>query len=130
MIFPVIVLKQKDPALYFFNEDKWGLISEGGETFYKSGDIYDSDGNRFKTGRIKGIRKASWLTCLMSFKRMSRVYLETDPVSTVSLDEFKQVIVQHIQRYPSYWAQKDFVEFMLPAIMEKNSYQEIIEYLK
>jgi hypothetical protein len=39
MKFPIIVIIGKEAPLYFFEENEFGLVSKGGEAFYKKGSV-------------------------------------------------------------------------------------------
>ncbi len=55
MKFPVIIIKENESPIYFFNENEFGVISKGGEAFYNKGIAFDSEGTKFLISGIESI---------------------------------------------------------------------------
>jgi hypothetical protein len=53
--YPIILIKKSEASIYQFKKGELGLISKGGENFYKNGDIYDAAGNMLMITRVKSI---------------------------------------------------------------------------
>ncbi|MBN9384683.1 MAG: hypothetical protein J0H74_28270 [Chitinophagaceae bacterium] len=93
MSFPIVIVKSNEAPLYYSNGDVFGLVSKGGESFYKKGTIYDSDGSKYEISGIETIEKAPLLKSIRYFQRMYMVKPQYSFISGITLVEFKQLII-------------------------------------
>ena len=129
-MFPIIILKDKDAPIYFFEEKNFGLASKGGEQFYSHGKIYDLAGNCFVIKKIAAVKKASLLDSIRFFQPMKRVELEFESIGTIELNGFKEIIKSHIRQFNKYWIKRDVIDDLVVSISKMNSFEEIIKFLK
>jgi hypothetical protein len=128
--FPVVLIKNGDPAIYFFSSKSLGLISKGGEKFYKSGSLFDSNGNCFNVnGSCKPFPANFWAS-LRYFQKMWRVELNIELIETIKLDAFKKIIVNHIEKYNKYWKKRDLLPNLFSQIMQIDNFSELIYLLR
>src|SRR5882672_5400204 len=130
MKFPIAILKSNESPIYVFNENEFGLVSKGGESFYKRGVVYDSEGIKFLLDGITFIKKAPTLMSLKYFQQMYKVSVNSIPGEGVTLVEFKKIIIDHINLFNKYWIKKDLIKSLEDSINGKNNFSEIIKYLK
>ena len=131
MKFPIILIKKGEAPLYFFNESDFGLVSKGGDTFYKSGIVYDSDGGRFLINGIRSIQRAPFLKSIKYFQPMYKVDVKYDnPSGNIDLPDFKQIMIDHIKSHKKYWMSKDTFESLKSSILDKSSFSDIIIFLR
>lgn len=131
MKFPIIIIKDKEAPIYFFNESEFGLVSEGGETFYKKGSGYDSEGSKYLIYGIKSIQKAPILTSIRYFQPMYKVDVQYERIlENINLSDFKQIIVDHIHSHKKYWLSRDEFDSLKSSILSKNNFFNIIAFLK
>src|SRR5262245_39189318 len=107
MNFPIVILKAGEAPIYHFTEAKFGLISRGGEAFYRQGTIYDSDCNVFSLKGNTSYRKANPIKSLMYFQQMYVVSPTYTHIQKIALAEFKKIIIDHISFHKRYWVKKD-----------------------
>lgn len=130
LCFPVIIIKEKDPSIYFFSKNAFGLASIGGEKFYKDGTLYDANGSVFQINGVKSVNPASLLESLKFFQRMKKVTPDLQFRQRISLPEFKEILITHIQDNSGYWARRDLIEDIISAIRAKNGYKEIMTFIE
>ena len=130
MKFPVVIIKKGESPIYFLTKGNFGLISRGGERFYKHGIIYDSEGNVFSITAIESIQKAPLLKSIKYVQPMYQVQVHCEKLNSISLEEFKELITGHIGSHRKYWLSKDSFEDLRNSIKEKNDFYEIIIFLK
>src|SRR5687767_5416639 len=130
MKFPVVILKKGKSPIYFFSQEKFGLISKGGEVFYEQGVIYDSDGNEFLLGGFESCKKAGLLKSFMYFQPMYIVNPVYTDVRKVTLPEFQALIIEHIISHKSYWNRKDLIANLISEIEGSASFTEIFKFLE
>jgi hypothetical protein len=130
MQFPVLIIKPNDPSLYYFEKDTLGLVSKKGESFYRKGYLYDSAGNRYEIVGYSDVRKAPLIKSLKYLQPMSLITVNANLLDSVTLDEFKQTITDHVLKYQNYWDKKDTLSDVVSNCMNKNSFQEIMSYLR
>ena len=121
----------KEAPLYFFEENEFGLVSKGGEAFYKKGLVYDSDGSKYLINGIKSIQKTPILTTIKYFQPMYKVEVKCEKIlDNISLSDFKQIIIDHIHSHKKYWLSRDTFAGLRNSILAKNNFFEIITFLK
>jgi hypothetical protein len=128
--FPIVIIKENDSNIYYINQNTFGLVSKGGESFYKGSTIYDSEGNTFTINGIKSIERASILNSIKYFQPMYLVKLNIAESNSLLLNEFKNTIIGHLQKYQAKWKMRDNINALEASVMSKNSFTEIIEFLK
>lgn len=128
--FPIVIIKENDSNIYYINQNTFSLVSKGGESFYKSGTIYDSEGNTFTINGIKSIERASILNSIKYFQPMYLVKLNIAESNSLLLNEFKNTILGHLQKYQTKWKMRDSINALEASVMSKYSFTEIIEFLK
>ncbi len=130
MEFPVLVLKENEAPIYFLSEKGFGLVSKGGESFYKNGLIYDSSGNKFNITGVVTVRKASILTCLRYFQPMYLVEIGYVDSGKINLDQIKGVVINQINSFKKYWLQKEDIENLNDSIRKKQTFIDIFNLIK
>ena len=130
MNFPIVVIKEGESPIYFFRGNDFGLVSKGGESFYKKGEAFDSDGKKYLIRGINSIDNASILISMRYFQPMKVVNMNLEAIDVVSLSKFKQIINDHIQLHKKYWVKKDLIYNLERTIMEKDSFAGIIKILR
>ena len=130
MKFPVIIIKEKESPICFFDKEEFGLISKGGEAFYKNSTIYDSEGNVFLVKGVENIRKAPVLKSIRYFQSMFLLTLKTEIKEKISIEKLKQIVSEHISQHSKYWEKKDTIESIKAEILSKNQFDQIIKSLK
>lgn len=130
MEFPVVILKSKEAPLYYFEKDDFGLVSSGGESFYRNGIIYDSSGSIFQIQGIDGIRVAPIFKSLKYFQKMFIVSVKYEKVDKIALNDFKKIFISHIRSFDRYWVKRDLIESLESSIMQKMSFVELLKFIK
>lgn len=130
MKFPIIILKTNEAPIYYFNESEFGLISKGGENFYKKGAIYDIEGNVYLIEGIESIQKAPFLKSLKYFQQMYKVKIKLKLQKSSELSEFKTIIVSHFNKFERYWVNKDLIFNLESKVNEMTSFLDLINLLK
>ncbi len=130
MKFPIVIIKNNEAPIFFFDMDSFGLVSKNGGPFYKSGMVYDSMGFKFVINGIRSIKKASFLKSLKYFQPMSLVDVQYTFVEQINLVDFKQIVISHIHSFKNYWIKRDLIDSLETSIANKKSHQEVIEFLK
>ncbi len=127
MKFPLIGIKKNDYNIYIFSSHI-GIISKGGDVFYKDLWICDSEGNSFflKESYVKG--KAPFKYSLMYFQQMYEMSLTFEKSEFLTLENFKKKIIQHILKNRRKWILlSGSIEDVCKEINESNSYKEIMK---
>jgi hypothetical protein len=130
MKFPIVIVKESESPIYFFDINQFGLVSKSGESFYKKGIIYDSEGVKYLIEGIKSIKKAPILTSIKYFQQMHIVDVRYTAIGNVLLPEFKQVVINHIHSFKKYWIKRDLIESLDASISEKDSFSDIIYFIR
>ena len=129
LIFPIAIIKDKDPGIYVCEENDFGLVSKGGEKFYNRGSIYGSDGNKYNILNIELVKKAPFITSIKYFQPMFIVDINTQLNEHVDFSDF-QKIISHIDDNSNYFLSMMPVDDLRHSIMEKNNYKEILTMFK
>jgi hypothetical protein len=130
MKFPIAIIKSGESPIYFFESNKFGLVSKGGASFYRNGVIYDSEGTKFIVKGIASIRKAPLVLSLKYFQPMAIVDVKYIDEQKLELSQFKQIILDHILLHEKYWIKKDLIESLEAALYNKSSFEEVIRFIK
>ena len=130
MEFPVVILKSNEAPLYYFEKGDFGLISSGGESFYKKGIIYDSGGSIFQIQGIEGIKVAPILKSLKYFQKMFIVSVKYEKVDKIDLIDFKKIFINHIRSFDRYWVKQNIIESLESSINQKENFVELLKFIK
>ncbi len=130
MRFPIVIIKPNEAPIYYLNKGEFGLVSKKGESFYKKGTIYDSEGNKYIINGIGPISKAPFLRSLKNFQQMYEVEVNYAFTGKVTLEDFKSIVISHLKTFKKYWLSRDTFEALSAPVAEKNSFVDIITFLK
>lgn len=130
MKYPVVIVKPNEAPLYFFKEGYLGLVSKGGESFYRNGTLYDSAGCIFTVNGIESIKKAPFLKSLKYFQQMYVVKIKLTLKEKVSLIQFKDLFIKHLNYFSSYWIKRDVISSLEKSILIKEEFSDIITLLE
>ena len=130
MKFPLIVIKDNEAPIYYFDSKTFGLVSKGGETFYKSGTIYDSDGSKYLINGVSSIGKAGFWKSIVYLQPMSITKVNFTHLATLSLSEIKSIIISHVSGFKKYWKKKDIIDGLNASILGTNSYSDLYSFIK
>mgnify|MGYP006132484649 CR=1 FL=1 len=129
--FPVLLIRENDKFLYGIKTDL-GIISKGGETFYKKKriEIYDSEGNHFELKKAELNGKANWKISLKYFQQMYEMKLLFEKKSKIELNQLKGEIINHMKKYKKHWLNIGTLDGLTKMVNNENSYSELIKKLK
>lgn len=129
VVFPILGLKEGDANVYVFS-NHIGIISRGGDKFYKKLWIVDSNGNTFLLVRsiLKG--KAPVKYSFRYFQQMYEMDLTFEEKDKITLDELKHKVFQHISKYKQKWVTLGTVELVQKKMKKCISYSQLIEMFK
>lgn len=130
MKFPILIIKQKKPSLFYFDEDEFGLVSKGGQIFYYDGTVIDCAGKIYRLKKSTKIKKAPFLKSLKYFQPMYKVEVNAQENEIISIDDFKNLIIEHIKTYENYWEKREPIDDLIKYITEMNNFTDIIKFLK
>jgi hypothetical protein len=131
MKFPIVIINQSPPGISYMNDElDFGLVSKGGESFYKVGDIYDSEGAKFSITGFTNIKRAPFLKSLKYFQQMYLVELKIKDEGQMDLIDFKKIIINHLYLHKKWWISRDSIDGLERDVLNKNSFNEIIEFCK
>jgi hypothetical protein len=130
LFFPIIIIKPNDPSLYVFSSKTFGLVSVGGDNFYKSGLIYDSQGHIYSISGVRQVHNASLMESLRFFQKMKKVDLELEYIQQITLDELKKLLGQHINNYPSYWEAKDVIDRIIYDVNQQSDFVHLMKCIE
>ena len=94
---------------------------------YKNTFIVDSNGTSFKIKSVSPFGKIKFWTSIKYFSPVREVLpnIEGD-ITTISLDEFKNLIIQTISKKPSAWASLDTVKNIKSDVNNCKTYKEVM----
>ena len=108
-----------------------GLISKGGDSFYKKPiKIIDRDGFVFNLKSISSKRKAGFMDSLRYFQPMQQLTFELEQSSRLNLSELKSDILKHVKMKPKKWLSLGTIEMIEEWIFEKKSIADLIKMFK
>jgi hypothetical protein len=61
---------------------------------------------------------------------MKKVELEIDFIEQLNLEDFKDVLIQHVERNPRYWEKKDLIGDIISTIKEMSDFTHLIHYME
>ena len=130
LTFPVIIIKNNDPAVYYFSFRTLGLISKGGEKFYKSGLLFDSSGNYYKIKGVGNTSSANFWESLKYFQKMERVELNIEFVEKLNIEDLKEILLTQVNNYGKYWEKRDLLPNLSNDIMQIDNFPHLINFIK
>lgn len=130
MQFPILILKNSDAALYVFEKWNFGLVSKGGESFYKSGKVFDSTGKTFRILRISERSKAPFIVSVKYFQPMYKVSVVTEFEETISLPKLREIILDHVNSRRRYFESLGSFEDIEQMVFQKTTFVGLISVFK
>ena len=123
--YPLLIFKKQDKNIYATKKD-FGIVSKGGEKFYKDITIIDSTGDAYELEKatIKG--KAKWYVSLRYFQPMWELDFVLRKESTYNLSDVKKQIIDHIRKNPKHWLTLDGVERIEEKMEEARTFEDLI----
>ena len=124
--YPLLVLKKGDNNIYAFKSD-FGIVSKGGEKFYKNLTIINSNGEVYHSIDARVLGNAKIFYYLKYFQKMYQVEVIYDKkIDYITLEDLKIKIIQFIKKSPKKWLALDTIEEIQKMIEKTNSYKELI----
>lgn len=127
--FPAIGFKDRDAGLYVFDQHI-GIISKGGERFYKNLTLVDNQGQKYRLlgAKVKG--KAGWRHSLKYMQPMFEMDLTFEEIDFQTLAELKSDIMSHVSQHPKRWLSLDTVEGIQEMVDRSDSFEGLINLFK
>lgn len=122
--YPILILKENDKGLYCLEKD-FGLVSKGGESFYRKLTIYDKSGRGLYLSKYETFEKADFLSSIKYFQQMYQITSSYVPIDDISLDEIKQKLIRHIEVNKKYWLKLDNFEDIKEVILGMESFEKL-----
>ena len=120
--YPILILKENDKGLYCL-EKNFGLVSKGGESFYRNLTIYDRNGKGFYLSKYQTIEKADFLSSIKYFQQMYRITSSFEMIDVISLEALKEKLVNHIEANRKFWLKLDNFEDIRRNIFDKKDFE-------
>ncbi|MEO1032133.1 MAG: hypothetical protein AAFX55_12045 [Bacteroidota bacterium] len=128
--YPILLLRENDNNLYGLSNGL-GLISKGGESFYKRPiKLIDRDGLEFKLKSISGKHKARLIDSMRYFQPMEQLTFEFEQTGQLNLSELKFQILRHISAKPKHWISLGTPEMIEEWMNKKESIADLIKMFK
>jgi hypothetical protein len=124
MKYPILVIS--DSRLNAFTEKSFGLVSEGGYIFYKKIVIIDCEGVKYK-GCLKSAERASFWESINHFQKMYRVVLDIEKECTITVDEFKKLVLELASSDENILYRFSDIEEFRTYLQNQNSFFDIID---
>lgn len=126
MNYPVLILKKSDSNIYALNK-MFGIVSVGGESFYKNTTVIDSSGSLLEVEKVEIEKRASLKYCLMYFQKMLKLKITfSSNKKRLELNELKIIIIDKITKNPKKWLSMGSVEEITKHINNTNNFSELI----
>ena len=61
---------------------------------------------------------------------MYKVEVNAQENEIISIDDFKNLIIEHIKTYENYWEKREPIDDLIKYITEMNNFTDIIKFLK
>ncbi len=123
--YPVILFRNNDKNLYRVDRDL-GLISKGGDNFYKKKiKMVDRNGRTFELVKATNVGKAKLIDSLKYFQPMQQMNLEFQEGDSLTLEEVKSEIREHIKQNPKKWLSLGTIDMIEDWIDQKKSHEEL-----
>lgn len=128
--YPILLIRVNDNNLYVMSNGL-GLISKGGETFYKKNlKLIDRDGFMFNLKSIIDRSSARLIDSIRYFQPMQQLSFELEQKGKLSLNELKIEIMEHIKKKPKHWLSLGTIEMIEEWTNEKETIAELIKMFK
>lgn len=128
--YPILLIRENDNNLYGTTSGL-GLISKGGESFYKKPiKLIDREGYVFKIKTIISKENARLIDSIRFFQPMQQLTFEFEPLEQQNLTELKSNIIGHIKNKPSHWLSLETIEMIEEWVNEKESIVDLIKMFK
>ena len=125
--YPILLISIKNNNLYGMNNGL-GLISKGGESFYKKSiQIIDQRGFLYEIKGITGQNRASLIDSIRYFQPMKQLTFELEQIGQKNLDELKSIILEHIKRKPRNWLSLGTIDMIEEWVNGKKSIADLIQ---
>ena len=123
--YPVILFRNNDKNLYWVNRDL-GLISKGGDNFYKKKiKMVDRNGQTFELVKATNGGKAKFIDSLKYFQPMQQMNLKFQEGNSLTLEEVKSEILEHIKQNPRKWLSLGTIDMIEDWIDQKKSHADL-----
>lgn len=128
--YPILLIRENDNNLYGTCSGL-GLISKGGESFYKKPIRFiDRDGFVFSIKSIVGKSSARLIDSIRYFQPMQQLTFEIKQTGRKSLSELKSEIMNHVKIKPKHWLSLGTVEMIEEWVNEKETISDLIKMFK
>lgn len=126
MNYPLLILKKGDSNIYAIKK-AFGIVSIGGEKFYKNTTIIDSKGNLLRTEKVEIGGRAKLKYCLMYFQKMIELNVTfSDDKRKLKLNELKEILKEKISKNPKKWLSMGTTDEIVNNIESKNNFNDLI----
>lgn len=128
--YPILLYRECDNKLYGIRSGL-GLISKGGESFYKKPiHFIDRDGFVININAIAGKSRARLIDSIRYFQPMLQLSFEFEQSGRKSLSELKIEIINHVKIKPKHWLSLGTIEMIEDWVNEKESISDLIMMFK
>ncbi len=125
--YPILLIRENDNNLYG-TSSRLGLISKGGESFYKKPiKFIDRDGFVFNIKSITSKSSARLIDSVRYFQPMKQLIFELEESGRQNLADFKSEILKHIKIKPKHWLSLGTIEMIEEWVNEKQSIADLIK---
>lgn len=126
---PIIYLNINRSEIEARKENFLFATSGLSEKAYTDTIIVDSKGTSFKIKKVSEIGRPLFWTSIKYFSPVKEVLPDINgDIKTISVDEFKKLILDTISKKPRAWAALDSVENISKDIYKLKTYKEIISF--
>jgi hypothetical protein len=98
-----------------------------GTNIYSGTYIVDSEGNSFRIKKVQQSGKVLFWTSLAVFSPIVEVLPEVDEVVTLSVDQFRTLMLDTVKRKPKAWSSLDTVENIRKSLVKCTTYFDIMK---
>jgi len=128
--YPILLIRKNDSNLYGMNNGL-GLISKGGESFYKKSiQIVDQRGFVFDINGIIRHDKARLIDSIRYFQPMQQLTFELEQIGQKNLDELKSEIMEHVKLKPKHWLSLGTTDMIEEWVNEKKTIADLIRMFR
>lgn len=126
MKYPLLILKKGDDNIYAIKK-MFGIVSVGGEKFYKNIIVIDTEGNLFEVSDVEIKGSAHFKYSIMYFQKMLKLNISfSKKIRKIELDEFKEMLKEKILKKPNKWLYMGTIESICKNIDRKNDFKGLI----
>lgn len=128
--YPILLKRKNDNNLYGINTGL-GLISKGGESFYKKSiQIVDQRGFVFNIKSIIGHNRARLIDSIRYFQPMEQLTFKLEQTGQKNLDELKSDILEHVKLNPKHWLSLGTIDMIEEWVNEKKTIADLIKIFR